>query len=97
MIYFAEYIIISAGCTLMLKKVFEYSNLFLFFLFFACFSFAMMMLCYLITSFFSKAKTAGLLGILIIFITYVPSILCKLFLFCYPTHISQYKATTLAR
>ena len=37
----------------------------------------MMMLCYLVTSFFSRAKTAGLLGILIIFLTYVPVILCK--------------------
>ena len=73
-IYFAEFLIISVGCTLMLKQVFEFSNHFLFFLFFACFSFAMMMLCYLITSFFSKAKTAGLLGVLIIFITFVPSI-----------------------
>lgn len=76
-IYMLEFLVISVGCTLMLRPVFEYSNAFLFLLFFLCFSFAMMMLCYLVTSFFSRAKTAGLLGILIIFLTYVPVILRK--------------------
>ena len=59
----------------MLFPVFQYSNLPLFGFFFFCFAFSLTMLCYLITSFFSNAKTAGLLGVLIIFITYIPSVL----------------------
>lgn len=74
-IYLFEFLLICVGCSLMLFAVFQYSNMILFCFFFFCFSFSLTMLCYLITSFFSNAKTAGLLGVLIIFITYIPSVL----------------------
>ena len=68
-------VLICIGCGFVLFKVFEYSNIALLVLFFFDFALSLIMLCYLITSFFSRAKTAGLLGILIIFLTYVPSVL----------------------
>ena len=76
-LYILEFILICVGCGLVLYPVFEYSNILLLMLFFFGFALSLIMLCYLITSFFSRAKTAGLLGVLIIFLTYVPSVLCK--------------------
>ena len=74
-LYIFEFVLICIGCGFVLFKVFEYSNIALLVLFFFDFALSLIMLCYLITSFFSRAKTAGLLGILIIFLTYVPSVL----------------------
>lgn len=77
-IYTIEFLAICIGCGFVLAPVFEYSNIILLVFYFFCFAMSLMMLCYLISSFFSRAKTAGLLGILIIFLTFIPTVLCIL-------------------
>ena len=52
--------------------VFEYSNKNLVFLYFFIFSIAVMMMCFLISTLFNKAKTASLLGTLIFFAAFFP-------------------------
>ena len=56
---------------------------------------SLMMLCYLISSFFSRAKTAGLLGILIIFLTFVPIVLCMFLHLSYHSLVYSNSSRTL--
>lgn len=53
-------------------SVFEYSNKFLVFLYFEAFSLAVINLCFLLSSFFSRSKSASLLGPMIFFGAFFP-------------------------
>ncbi|KAK8797122.1 hypothetical protein WA158_004332 [Blastocystis sp. Blastoise] len=74
-LYLIEFAVIAIGSSLILLTVFAYTNPFMLALYFFLFGYVLVMLCYLITSFFNKAKSAGLFGILIIFLTNIPSFL----------------------
>jgi hypothetical protein len=53
-------------------SVFEYSDKFLVFIYFAAFSFAIMNFCFLIATFFSRAKVASLIGPMVFFGVFFP-------------------------
>ena len=67
--------------------LFEYSNKILVFIFFESFSLAVISLCFLLSSFFSKSKSATLLGPMIFFISFFPY---------YAVNNDQYSTTTKA-
>ena len=52
--------------------VFEYSNKFYVFVYFEAFGLAIMGMCFLLATFFSRSKTASLIGPMIFFVTFFP-------------------------
>lgn len=55
-----------------MTSVFEYSNAFLVFIYFMAFSLAVINMCFLMATFFSKSKVASLMGPMIFFATFFP-------------------------
>lgn len=55
-----------------MSSVFEYSNPFLVFVYFLAFSLAVINMCFLMATFFSKSKIASLMGPMIFFATFFP-------------------------
>jgi ABC-type lipoprotein export system ATPase subunit len=76
---FLQFMLISVLMTIVTANgtnyaIFLYSDGGLVFLFFASFSLSIITLCWLISVFFSKSKTAATVGVLLFFATYFPSI-----------------------
>jgi hypothetical protein len=69
------------------NTLFQYSNKVYVFIFFEIFSLAVVSLCFLLSSFFSKSKTATLLGPMIFFISFFPY---------YAVNNDQFSTTTKA-
>ena len=70
---FFQFTLISILITLVTSgTVFEYSNPIYIFIYFESFSIAIVMMCFLMATFFSRSKTASLLGPMIFFATFFP-------------------------
>ena len=54
------------------STIFEYSNKFFVFVYFEAFSLAVISMCFLLSSLFSKSKTASLLGPMMFFVSFFP-------------------------
>ena len=68
-----QLLIVSVLITLVTSTtVFEYSDKFLVFIYFAAFSFAIMNFCFLMATFFSRAKVASLIGPMVFFGSFFP-------------------------
>lgn len=68
--YTIIYLISAIGCTLIGIPIFKYSNKFVVFLIFFLYGLSCISFCMLISSFFTKAKTAILVGIVAFFVSY---------------------------
>lgn len=72
MTYVIMFTTITILMTIFSRHVFKYSNLVLIFLILWLFSFSLIALACLVSSLFSKAKTAGLLSVFVLFAFYLP-------------------------